>query len=137
MLNKIRETVSAYLQTNRDVLDVKQIADLNAQLAYIESLENDFYELTDRRIEKETEVAKRALFKVLSEKKTEDIEVSRQEFLDIYGLAMDSLGSDNCELYGNDVTVHWHGIYCNCTDGAVAYNNIIARIENVIEEEGE
>lgn len=137
MLAKIKETVNAYLQTNRDVLDVKQIADLNAQLAYIESLENDFYELTDRRIEKETKVAKRALFKVLSEKRTEDIEVSRQEFLDIYGLAMDSLGSDRCELYGNDVTVHWHGIYCNCSDGAVAYNNIVAGIENVIDEEGE
>ena len=137
MLNKIKETVSAYLLTNREVLDVKEIAELNAQLAYIESLNNDFYELTDREIEKQTEIAKRTLFKVLSEKKTEDIEVSRQEFLDIYGLAMDGLGSDECELYGNDVTVHWHGIYCNCSDGAVAYNNIITGIENVIKEEGE
>lgn len=137
MLNKIKETVNAYLQTNKEVLDVKEIAELNAQLAYIESLKNDFYELTDRRIEKETEIAKRALFKVLSEKKTEDIKVSRQEFLDIYDLAMDGLGSDECELYENEVTVHWHGIYCNCSDGAVAYNNIITGIKNVIKEEGE
>lgn len=137
MLNKIKEIVSAYLLTNREVLSVKEIAELNAQLAYIESLNNDFYELTDREIEKQTEIIKRTLFKVLSEKKTEDIEVSRQEFLDIYGLAMAGLGSDKCELYGNDVTVHWHGIYCNCSDGAVAYNNIITGIENVIKEEGE
>ena len=137
MLNKIKETINAYLQTNKEVLDVKEIAELNAQLAYIESLKNDFYELTDRRIEKETEVAKRALFKVLSEKKTEDIKVSRQEFLDIYDLAMSGLGSDKCELYGNEVTVHWHGIYCDCSDGAVAYNNIIAGIKNVIKEEDE
>lgn len=137
MLNKIKETVSAYLLTNREVLSVKEIAELNAQLAYIELLNNDFYELTDREIEKQTEIIKRTLFKVLSEKKTEDIEVSRQEFLDIYGLAMAGLGSDKCELYGNDVTVHWHGIYCNCSDGAVAYNNIITGIENVIKEEGE
>ena len=137
MLNKIRETVSAYLQTNRDVLSAKEIAELNAQLAYIESLEHDFYELIDKEIEKQTKVAKRALFKVLSEQKTEDIEVSRQEFLDVYGLAMSDLGLDECELYGNDVTVHWHGIYCNCSDGAVAYNNIIAGIRDVIEEEGE
>jgi len=137
MLNKIKETINAYLQTNKEVLDVKEIAELNAQLAYIESLKNDFYELTDKRIEKETEVAKRALFKVLSEKKTEDIKVSRQEFLDIYGLAMSGLGSDKCELYGNEVTVHWHGIYCDCSDGAVAYNNIIAGIKNVVKEEDE
>ena len=137
MLSKIKETVSAYLQTNREVLDVKEIAELNAQLAYIESLDHDLYELTDREIEKQTEIAKRTLFKVLSEKKTEDIEVSRQEFLDIYNLAMDGLGSDECELYGNDVTVHWHGIYCNCSDGAVAYNNIITGVEKVIMEEGE
>lgn len=137
MLNKIKETINAYLQTNKEVLDVKEIAELNAQLAYIESLKNDFYELTDKRIEKETEIAKRALFKVLSEKKTEDIKVSRQEFLDIYGLAMSGLGSDKCELYGNEVTVHWHGIYCDCSDGAVAYNNIIAGIKNVIKEEDE
>lgn len=137
MLNKIKETINAYLQTNKEVLDVKEIAELNAQLAYIESLKNDFYELTDKRIEKETEVAKRALFKVLSEKKTEDIKVSRQEFLDIYGLAMSGLGSDKCELYGNEVTIHWHGIYCDCSDGAVAYNNIIAGIKNVIKEEDE
>jgi len=137
MLNKIKNTVVAYLQTNKEVLDIQEIAELNAQIHYLELLENDFCEILDREKEKQTKVVRKTLFKVLSEKRTEDIEVSRSEFLDIYNLAMEDLGSDNCELYGNDVTVHWHGIYCNCSDGAVACNNIIEGIKGVIEEEGE
>lgn len=137
MLDKIRKTIDAYLTTNRDVLDIKEIAELNAQLSYIDSLQNDFYEVIDREIEKKTNVAKKALFKVLSEKSTEDIKVSRSEFLDIYNLAMNDLGADMCELYGHNITVHWHGIYCDCSDGAAAWNHIITNIRGIIEEEGE
>lgn len=67
-----------------------------------------------------------------------DKKVTRGEFMDAYKAAIRLM--DICEdspVYGNDVTVHWNGIYCNCSDGAVAYNNIILGVESVIDEDGD
>lgn len=44
---------------------------------------------------------------------------------------------DEDEIYGHDVTVHWHGLYCNCSNGAAVSNNIIPGIEGLISEYGE
>ena len=77
------------------------------------------------------------LFAAMKEKQSGDTKVKRSEFIDIWHEAMEGLGSDECELYGNNVTVHWHGIYCDCSDGAVAHNNIIEGIKGVMSEEDE
>ena len=75
----------------------------------------------------------------MKEKSVTDVEVTRADFLKIYNLGMETM-EDNCEdneIYGNNVTVHWHGIYCDCSDGAVAYNYIIDAVKGVIEEDGD
>ena len=74
----------------------------------------------------------------------EDVRVGKKDFLAIYHKALNEM-FDNVEkpnydelpndIYGHDITVHWHGIYCNCGDGAVASNNIISGIEGVLDED--
>lgn len=74
--------------------------------------------------------------------------VTREEFLRLYDEAfreMDRLSNleenknktpdefDN-DIYGKEITVHWNGYYCNCGDGAIAYNNIICGVKNCDEE---
>ena len=89
------------------------------------------------KMEKQIKHLRKLLFTVMPKSKTEDRKVKCSEFLDVYNQAFEDLGAEECELYGNDVTVHWHGIYCNCGDGASAWNNIISNIPNVIEENGD
>lgn len=80
-------------------------------------------------------------YRMLIGKKEE--EVTKKEFLDLYGAAMEMIayydGSAEKErfnhLYGYDVTVHWNGVYCNCSDGATAWNHIVSNIKGIIEEE--
>lgn len=120
MLNKIIKTVEAYYDINADVLDVKQKADLKAQIEYLKCLEN-------------------------SKIKKRDEKVTRKEFLKLYNTAMEMIcyydGSDEKErfnhLYGYPVEVHWNGVYCDCSDGATAWNHIVSNIEGVIKEEDE
>ena len=138
MLRKILNTVDAYLMTNKDVLDPKEIAELDAQKGFLYSLiENANYLEERNKAEEKVVKLRRLLFKVMKEHESGDVKVTKREFLEVYGEAMNDLGSDECELYGNDVTVHWHGIYCNCGDGASAYNNIVSEIEGVIDEDGD
>lgn len=58
--------------------------------------------------------------------------VTREKFLRKYKkeLAKD----DHGKLYGNDVTIHWNGIFCSASDGATAYNNIICGLEDAMTE---
>lgn len=80
---------------------------------------------------------------------TNDMRVSKTDFLAIYQKALDNFFSimdgeketdktpDEVEndIYGHDITVHWHGIYCNCGDGAIPSNHIIPGIEGVNDED--
>ncbi len=88
---------------------------------------------------------RRILFNLIEKKvksRSEDIEVSRQDFVDIYSAAVGEMFEkmdedediDDSPIYGKDVTVHWNGIYCNCEDGATVYNHLIPGIEGVISE---
>lgn len=120
MLNEIINTINAYLVTNVDVLDVKRKAELKAQIEYLKCLKNNGITKKDEK-------------------------VTRKEFLKLYGAAMEMIcyydGSDEKErfnhLYGYPVEVHWNGVYCDCSDGATAWNHIVSNIEGVIEEEDE
>lgn len=138
MLRKILNTVDAYLITNKDVLDPTEIAELDAQKTFLYSLiENDNHLEEWNKAEEKAAKLRRLLFKVMKEHESGDVKVTKREFLEVYEEAMNDLGSDECECYGNDVTVHWHGIYCNCNDGAVAWNHIVSGIEGVIDEYGD
>ena len=143
MLNKIINTIDAYLTTNADVLDMKQKAELKAQIAYLKAINDDEY--VD--LKKQINTLRKLLFKILSEQNngTEDIKLSRKDFLEVYYQANkyvcdcdDNYAEDALEetgLYGKDMTVHWNGIYCNCTDGAVIANYLIPAIKDIDEEE--
>lgn len=80
---------------------------------------------------------------------TKDTRVARIDFLAIYNIALNEMfdnfekecDSDDPteelpnEIYGHDITIHWHGIYCNCGDGATPSNIIIPAIEEVDNED--
>lgn len=66
-----------------------------------------------------------------------DKKVTRAEFLEIYKKALDEMfasDTDDNDIYGHEVTVHWNGIYCSVEDGATAYNTVISAIEDAMDE---
>lgn len=64
---------------------------------------------------------------------TGGIKLKRKTFYDLYNCGVgDELMDD---IYGYDVYVNWHGMYCNCGDGATAANNIIEGIRDCLEED--
>lgn len=77
-----------------------------------------------------------------------DTRVSKLDFITIYNKALNEFFDimenntgdetpdeiDN-KIYGHDFTVHWHGIYCNCGDGAAPSNYIIPAIEGICDED--
>ena len=133
MLEKVVKYLDAYITTNKEVMEAERYADVMAAKAYVEAL----MERKVDNIEDKADRLRELLFTVMKERCNNDVRVKRSEFLEIYKEAMDTLGADECELYGNDVTVHWHGIYCNCSDGAIAWNLIVSNIESVIDEDGD
>lgn len=143
MINKIINTIDAYLTTNADVLDMKQKAELKAQMTYLKAINDDEY--VD--LKKQINTLRKLLFKVLSGQNngTEDVKLTRQEFIDLHHQALnymfdeevDDIGDRGEEtgVYGKMITVHWNGVYCECSDGAIASNAIIPAIKEVIDEE--
>ena len=66
-----------------------------------------------------------------------DRKVTRSEFMDEYNKALNEMfasDTDDNDIYGKDVTVHWNGIYCSVGDGATAYNTVIAAISDAMDE---
>lgn len=91
----------------------------------------------------DTKLLRSAIVKMLKEfkeKTTEDVELSCSEFLATYNAALADMwekienGEDENEIYGNDVTVHWHGLYCNCQYGAMVTNTVIDGLEACADE---
>lgn len=80
---------------------------------------------------------------------SEDVRVARLDFVAIYNKALEEMfdimeeemATDKTpddvpnDIYGHDITVHWHGIYCNCGDGAIPTNIIIPAIEEIDNED--
>lgn len=58
--------------------------------------------------------------------------VTREKFLKKYNKEFNK--DDKGKLYGNDVTIHWNGMFCTCEDGATAYNHIICGLEDAMTE---
>ena len=88
------------------------------------------------QMRKEIDELRSALLRATRSKetKTEDILVSMRTF---YNIAMSATSSDDGmedDIYGHDITVHFHGLYCNCQDGAMAFNYIIEGVNECAEE---
>lgn len=82
---------------------------------------------------KELEVANKLLRNAIlqltkNKRETEDVRVSRKDFLKLH------VASEDDDVYGYPITVHWHGIYCDCSDGATPSNHIIPGILSCDEE---
>lgn len=88
--------------------------------------------------EKRLELMQKALLELTHNVDTipHDKRISKADFVAMHSAAVrDMDGLEDNDIYGYDVTVHWHGIYCNCGDGAVAANNIVPGIEGVMDED--
>lgn len=58
-------------------------------------------------------------------------EISRSDFIEAYRDAIDKIyAAQENKVYGFPVTVHWHGVYCNCEDGVEIIEHIIPAIED-------
>lgn len=94
-------------------------------------------------IETRNKLLRKALMQVLSKNKKEikDVRISKVDFLKMYDEALndmfDNPKREENNIYGYDITVHWHGIYCNCGDGAIPCNYIIPAIKGCLEEDDE
>ena len=111
----------------------------------LERMEREKTELVkdyEKRLELMQDAIKQLMTK--SAATSEDVRVGKKDFLVIYRKALDemfdSMEKPNFDelpndIYGHDITVHWHGIYCNCGDGAVVCNNLIPAIEDVLSED--
>ena len=87
---------------------------------------------------KRLELMQKALLEL--SKKTEtvphDVRVSKADFIEMHSTAVYEMNDiEDNDIYGYDVTVHWHGFYCNCGDGATPANYIIPGVEDCLDED--
>ena len=95
--------------------------------------------------EKRIVILQSALLKATNgNKAVEGVQVTKTDFLEIYKKALNEMFNKeekedfdvyDTDIYGYDFTVHWHGIYCNCSDGAMPSNHIIPAIEGLNDED--
>ena len=97
-----------------------------------------------KEYEKRLELLRTAVRALSTDKPTNAVRVSRVDFLSIYNTALeeffDNMEKENSDELPNDIdgynfTVHWHGIYCDCFDGAAPSNYIIPAIEGIDSED--
>ena len=88
--------------------------------------------------ERRLELMQTALMKLTQKTDTvpSGVRVSKADFIAMHRAAVrDMDDSENNDIYGYDFTVHWHGIYCNCSDGATPANYIIPGVKGCEEED--
>jgi len=88
-------------------------------------------------IEKSNEMLRKAMIHLTGKGNTTDIKVSRSDFIKMHEMAVNEMFENNSEendVYGYNITIHWHGMYCSCSDGATPSNYIIPAIVNCDEE---
>lgn len=65
-----------------------------------------------------------------------DKRISKADFIEMHSNAVrDMDGIEDSDIYGYDITVHWHGFYCNCGDGATPANYIIPGVADCLDED--
>jgi hypothetical protein len=136
--NEIAETLLSMIQKHDDIDDMEEIEkELVDGIYYVRtcaenSYNSDYFRVLYSVLAKITE--NYGMFQTRSE----EVKVSRQDFVNTYKAAVDEMfenpEDDENEIYGKNVTVHWNGIYCDCEDGASVYNYIIPAIEDVMSE---
>lgn len=87
---------------------------------------------------KRLELMQKALMELTQKTDTthHDVRISKADFVAMHTQAVcDMDGLEDNDIYGYDITVHWHGFYCNCGDGAAPANYIIPGIEDCLDED--
>lgn len=116
----------------------------NGMIMMSENEMNELFSVKNNQIE-ELEIAnkmlRKALMQLTSKEKTSDVKVTRQDFVKMFNKSVDFMfdnpTKEENDIYGYEVTVHWHGMYCTCSDGATPSNHIIPAIEECDKEIGE
>ena len=93
-----------------------------------------------KELEQRCEILSKALLEMSigNKGKTDDVRIPKADFIKIYNAAVNDMfdrPDEENNIYGYDVTIHWHGMYCNCGDGAIPSNHIIGGLECLYDEE--
>lgn len=98
-------------------------------------------------LKKRIELLQYALIEATTPLPQQDKRISRKDFIEIYGKCVVGMfeeddkgienGPYNGRIYGNDMTIHWNGMYCNCGSGAIIANEIIPGIREVEKDDEE
>ena len=116
----------------------------NGMIMISENEMNEIFSIKNNQIE-ELEMAnkmlRKAMLQLTSKENISDVRVSRQDFIKMYNSAIEfmfnNMETEDNDIYGHNVTVHWHGMYCDCSDGATPSNFIIPAIKDCDNEIGE
>ena len=116
----------------------------NGMIMISENEMNEIFSIKNNQIE-ELEIAnkmlRKAMLQLTSKENISDVRVSRQDFIKMYNSAIEfmfnNMETEDNDIYGHNVTVHWHGMYCDCSDGATPLNFIIPAIKDCDNEIGE
>ena len=116
----------------------------NGMIMISENEMNEIFSIKNNQIE-ELEIAnkmlRKAMLQLTSKENISDVRVSRQDFIKMYNSAIEfmfnNMETEDNDIYGHNITVHWHGMYCDCSDGATPSNFIIPAIKDCDNEIGE
>ena len=116
----------------------------NGMIMISENEMNEIFSIKNNQIE-ELEIAnkmlRKAMLQLTSKENISDVRVSRQDFIKMYNSAIEfmfnNMETEDNDIYGHNVTVHWHGMYCDCSDGTTPSNFIIPAIKDCDNEIGE
>ena len=94
-----------------------------------------------KELEKRCDMLQNAIMTLTRDQgiRTEDIRIPKLDFIQMHEKAVDDMfdrpADDKNDIYGYDITIHWHGMYCNCSDGATPSNYIIPALQELCEED--
>ena len=100
-------------------------------------------EIEIKELKKRCEMLQLAVLKLTAQRDTNpgDIRVAKLDFLQMYDTALNDMFDhperDVNDIYGHSITIHWHGVYCDCADGATPTNYIIPALQELCEEDPE
>lgn len=149
MIDKIINSLKEYRNIDPDVLihNAEQKAEMDAEITYLEEMKDFSYVREIETLKGRIDMLQDALIAAVSPLPQQDKQIPRRDFIEIYNKCVSRMfeedergigdGPYEKRIYGNDMTIHWNGMYCNCGSGAIIANEIIPGIEGVEEDEEE
>ena len=116
---------------------------------YIAKIKKEFEEKEQEveTLKKRIDMLQDALIEATIPSQQKDKQVTRKDFTEMYNKCVarmfdeDAKGIENGpydkKIYLNHMYVHWNGMYCDCSSGAIIANEMIPTIESIDDEEGD